>query len=594
MCGISGWSINAQRVSSFYKDANKFTAGMTHRGPDGAGQFSNENHSIYLGHNRLSIIDLSDGGHQPMGNDQGDVMVLNGEIYNFQTIRVELESHGYKFTSSSDTEVAVKAFQEWGVEFTNKLKGMYAIAVWSQRKGCLHLFRDPLGIKPLYYWQLPNKQGIVFASELKTFRNLSEFNALIDKNSLNQFLEFGYSFDDERTIFKGISKLQPGHRIEVKQHSPSKQIRFYKPSLSTNLEASSADIEEKLFETLSTVVEEHLIADVPVGLLLSGGLDSSLIAAIASQKEQIHTFSMGFTDSKFDERPFARKVSEHVRSIHKEILIQPSEVLDDIESIAGHYDDLFADWGMISTRLLYKKCTEQNIKVVLVGEGSDELFGGYTIFKESLSRQSAPMEWRIFQLYRHYAGRRYGTQYFQFRAIFKRYLKSNNNDFFSAIRLFESRNQVPNNYAMKVDKASMSVSLEARAPFLDSRIADLAYPIPMTKLIKLDDEKLILKSIAKRYNLLPDEIINRRKFGAGIASNWMDDSASFRQYARDIILAPNSWVDELDLRDAMQQYFDQGQPGYKFPRSISIFNNLAWRLLILSLWSKALGVTVKL
>ena len=162
---------------------------------------------------------------------------------------------------------------------------------------------------------------------------------------------------------------------------------------------------------------------------------------------------------------------------------------------------------------------------------------------------------------------------------------------FSSIRLFESRNQLPHNYVMRVDKASMSLSLEARIPFLDSRVADIAYQIPREMLINANNEKMILKSMAKRYQLLPNEIINRRKFGAGIASNWMDDSIGFRRFAREKILAKDSWVDELGLRDAMQKYFDQGQSGYKFPYAISIFSNLAWRLLILNLWSKSLGVS---
>jgi asparagine synthase (glutamine-hydrolysing) len=590
MCGISGWSIHPNSAATLSQDADTFTAGMTHRGPDSTGQFHSRDYSIYLGHNRLSIIDLTDGGHQPMTNEQGDVMVLNGELYNYQTIRTELEQLGHQFNSASDTEVAIKAFHQWGLSFTEKLKGMYAIAIWSQREQCLHLFRDPLGIKPLYYWRLPNDQGFAFASEIRTFQNLSTFTTEVDRRSLDQFLEFGYSFSPETTIFNGVSKLQPGHRLEIKQQSASAQIRFYNPDLRPLASSLVADSEQQLFETLSTVVAEHLIADVPVGLLLSGGLDSSLIAALASKKEKIHTFSMGFSDSTTDERPYARIVSKHIGSIHQEISIGPEEILTDLETVAAHYDDLFADWGMISTRVLYSKCKAQDIKVVLVGEGADELFGGYDIFKQSLSTAKRPMDWVLFQLYRHYAGRRYGGNFVAYRKIMKGYLKQCGNDLFSAIRLFESRNQVPNNYAMKVDKASMSLSLEARAPFLDSRIADIAYRLPRDQLINLSDEKLILKSMARRYKLLPDEILDRRKFGAGIASNWMVDSPSFRQYARDIILANDSWVDELNLRDAMQRFFRHGQSGYAFPRSISLFSNLAWRLLILSLWSKALAL----
>lgn len=590
MCGLSGWQISPSLTSKLKPQAESFTRAQRHRGPDSTGAFHSNDGRVYLGHNRLSIIDLSDAANQPMFSDAGDAMILNGEIYNFKALRLELQSRGHNFTSESDSEVVLKAYLEWGVEFTEKLHGMYAIVIWDSASNKLHLFRDPLGIKPLYYWNLPNQGGVVFASEVRSFLSIDAFKPSLSQNGLSQFLEFGYSIDQTNTIFEGVRKLQPGHRLEIQNNITSEQIRFYKPTLTLDATSSISSLEESLYETLSTVVKEHLVADVPVGLLLSGGLDSSIIAAIASKTEQIHTFSMGFSDASFDERPFARIVSEKIGSIHKELTIEPKEILSGLENVSAHFDDIFADWGMISTRLLYSKCKEQGIKVVLVGEGSDELFGGYNIFKQSLASSKRPMDFKLFQLYRHYSGRRHGKHFGQFRALMKTYLSQCQNDLFSAIRLFETRKQIPNNYVMKVDKASMSVSIEARTPFLDSRVADIAYQLPRDYLINDHDEKLILKTMAKRYNLLPDEILNRRKFGAGIATNWMEDSPSFRQYARDIILAPNSLVDQVNLRDAMQRYFDKGQQGYPFPRSISLFGNLAWRLLILSLWSNSLGI----
>jgi asparagine synthase (glutamine-hydrolysing) len=598
MCGISGWQAQNSWVERLVAGANSFTSSMHHRGPDSTGHFFSDDRRVYLGHNRLSIIDLSDAGNQPMyfKDASGEIiitMVLNGEIYNYQDLKKILIAKGYQFSSQSDSEVALKSYLEWGIECVSKLKGMFALSIWDERSQTMHLVRDPMGIKPLYYWQTNDQKAVIFASEIRAFTEFEFFDADINNNSIQQFLEFGYTFNPVETIFSRVKKLQPGHRLEVTNGVATHQIRFFSPDTTNNFLAnsnSSEETEELLYEQLKKVTHQHLIADVPLGLLLSGGLDSSLIAAIAAQKEHINTFSMGFADSQVDERPFARLVSDHIGSTHKEILIEPHEILDNIESVAGHYDDIFADWGMISTRILYKKCAHENIKVVLVGEGSDELFGGYSVFKESLRRQNAPMEWRIFQLYRRYAGRRYGGQYRQFRKIIKGYLSDCNNDLFAAIRLFETRNQVPNNYVMKVDKASMSLSLEARTPFLDSRIAELAYQIPKELLINHSDEKLILKSIAKRYKLLPDEILNRRKFGAGIASNWIEDSPSFRQYASEIILAKDSWVDDLNLRGAMHRYLVKGETGYSAPRSISIFRNLAWRLLILNLWSKSLGL----
>jgi len=589
MCGLSGWQIPGSLSETFRPKAEEFTLSQNHRGPDTTGRFHSDDGCIYLGHNRLSIIDLSSAGNQPMVSDAGDVMILNGEIYNYQDLKSELKSKGHTFTSQSDSEVVLKSYLEWGLSFTNKIKGMYAIAIWAQSEQVLHLFRDPIGIKPLYYWNITDGKGVAFASEVRAFLSLPKFSASVSRTSLSQYLEFGYCFDQTDTIFEGVSKLQPGHRIEIRDGVASDQIRFYKPELIPKDYADN-ELEDHLYNTLCTVVKEHLVADVPVGLLLSGGLDSSLIASIASKYKEIHTFSMGFADSEIDERPFARIVSDYIGSNHKDILIEPQEILDDLSNTATHFDDVFADWGMVSTRLLYKKCEQQGMKVVLVGEGSDELFGGYNLFKYSLDTSVRPLDWKLFQLYRRYAGRRYGRNFGRFRAQMKSYLSQCRNDLFSAIRLFETRNQIPNNYVMKVDKASMSVSIEARTPFLDSRISDIAYTISRDKLISPNDEKLILKNVAKRYKLLPSEILERRKFGAGIASNWMEDSAKFRQFARDIVLAPNSWVDELGLRQAMELYFDQGKQGYGFPRSISLFGNLAWRILILSLWASTLGV----
>jgi len=336
---------------------------------------------------------------------------------------------------------------------------------------------------------------------------------------------------------------------------------------------------------LSEVVREHLVADVPVGLLLSGGLDSSLVAALAARDTQVTTVSMGFAESAIDERAFARTVAGYIGSEHHEVLIHHREVVEDLADVVWYFDDLFADWGTVSTRMLYKKCRDQGIKVVLVGEGSDEIFGGYSIFGAA-QQLRGPTVWRLFQLYRRYAGRRYGGQFAAFAAIMRTYLAQCGGNMFDAVRLFESRNQLPNNYVMKVDKASMSVSVEARAPYLDRRVADIAYSIPADFLLAEGTDKFILRRMAERHQLLPPEITRRPKTGASMAASWMDDSVEFRRYARDVILAREGWVDQLGLRNAMTDFFDGRRKGYPFPRAISIFSNLAWRLLLLNLWSR--------
>ena len=586
MCGISGWLLKPTQQRN-EKHLWRMANALSHRGPYDRGYYVEPSHGIALAHNRLSIIDLSAAGHQPMVSDDGQVaMVYNGELYNFRELRQELETLGHRFHSRSDSEVVLRSFLQWGAACLERFCGMFALAFWSASDGKLLLARDALGMKPLYYTALPGAQGIVFASEVKAFLALPDFTARLNRAALHQFLEFGYCFDQQITVLEGVFKLPPGHFLEVKDGVATQPQAYFVPPVPDDAnQRSGAEREQELYATLSEVVAQHLIADVPVGLLLSGGLDSSLIAALASRHAPITTISMGFAESSVDERSFARVVAQHIQSDHREIIIHPQEISDSIEDVVWYFDDLFADWGTVTTRLMYQKCREQGIKVVLVGEGSDELFGGYTVF-DAAQQGRGPLDWQLFQLYRRYAGRRYGGQFAAFRAVMREYLAHGNGDMFHAVRLFESRNQLPNNYVMKVDKASMSVSVEARAPFLDRRVAELAYRTPANDLLAAGDNKVLLRRMAERYELLPRDIIWRPKFGASIAASWMDESDTFRSYARQVILDRHGWVDELGLRNAMTDYFNGARQGYRFPHAISIFSNLAWRLLLLNLWSR--------
>jgi asparagine synthase (glutamine-hydrolysing) len=586
MCGISGWYLK-QGEQRGQSHLHAMAEAIAHRGPDDRGYYFDHAQGVAFAHNRLSIIDLSAAGHQPMTSEDGlYALNYNGELYNFLELRKELEALGHQFRSRSDTEVVLRSFIEWGQGCVERFCGMFAFAVWSPVSRKLFLARDPLGMKPLYYATLPGDKGFVFASEIKAFLRLPDFRVKVNRSAIEQFLEFGYTFETHATSLEGVYKLPPGHAMEVVEGVAETPRPFYiskapDPSDRRGLK----EREEELYNLLSEVVSQHLIADVPVGLLLSGGIDSSVIAALAARHTRITTISMGFAESKIDERPYARIVSDHIGSDHREVVIRPREVSDSLEEVTWYFDDLFADWGTVSTRLLYQKCREQGIKVVLVGEGSDELFGGYSIFEEA--RQSkGPTVWRLFQLYRRYAGRRYGSQFRNFSNLMRGYLQQAGGNMFDAVRLFETRNQLPNNYVMKVDKASMSVSVEARAPFLDRRVADLAYGTPANYLLTGNTNKFLLRSMADRFDLLPPETTRRAKFGASIAASWMDESEQFREYARQVILDRRGWVDELGLRGAMTDYFGGKRAGYTFPRAISIFSNLAWRLLLLNLWSK--------
>jgi asparagine synthase (glutamine-hydrolysing) len=594
MCGISGWLLN---------DSGRFTrrhlesliSVLNHRGPDDSGMYFDQECRVALAHNRLSILDLSSRGHQPMLNGQrGDVLNFNGEIYNFRTLRRQLEQRGYAFQSCSDTEVLLYSFAEWGIDCLDNIQGMYAFALWAKSSGVLHLVRDPLGIKPLYYWVLPHNAGLVFASEVKAFFELPGFSPSISRKSLRQFLEFGYTFDKDSTIFSHIRKLPPGHRLECSVGGAIKIFRHFYPEVNRCSEKSRNTLEAELYEVLDEVVQEQLVSDAPVGLLLSGGLDSSILTAVASKHAKIRTFSFGFEGSNIDERNKARQVSAFCGTEHEEFLISSDGIRENLVQTVGCMDDLFGDWGTLPTRLMYKNCRERDVKVVIVGEGADELFAGYWgRFRPSLEGgENWKIDWRLFRLYRVYIGRRYGRGFWEFRRKMRGYLRLTNGDLFNAIRLFESRDQLPNNYVMKVDKASMAESIEARVPFLDARVANLAYQIPRDYLITENGHvKSLLRSMALRYNLLPEEIAHQQKFGIAIPPGWLTQSSSFRDYASEVVLDRDGWIDELGFRDAMTKFFHEGAQGYRFPKALSIFRNLAWKLLLLNLWSRHYGLS---
>jgi asparagine synthase (glutamine-hydrolysing) len=594
MCGICGWLLNGQ-VDLRVEHLKKMLKVLNHRGPDDSGTYFDAKNCVGFGHNRLSILDLSGRGHQPMENSKtGDVLIFNGEIYNFQDLRCELEELGHQFVSRSDTEVLLKSFDTWNISCLEKLEGMYAFALWSRKAKLLHLVRDPMGVKPLYYLILPNEGGLVFASEIKAFFELPGFRPEVDRESLNEFLEFGYTFNQSSTILKKVRKLPPGHRLELAVGSDPTVHRYFYPDVDVSSHRSREVLEEELFLTLRKVVHQQLTSDVPVGLLLSGGLDSSIIAALASQHKRIRTFSFGFGQSMIDERSKAMEVSRFIGSDHEEFLITPDEIKGDLDDSVRHMDDLFADWGTFTTRVMYEKCKARGAKVVLVGEGADELFGGYWgRFSPSLQgSQDWKIDWRLFKLYRVYIGRRYGRGFWAYRQRMREYLNLTNGDLFGAIRLFESREQLSNNFVMKVDKASMAASVEARVPYLDTRVVKIAYQIPRDFLIGEDHMvKSLLTSMAMRYELLPRAIVQQKKFGIGLPPEWMDTSESFRGFASNAVLDADGWVDELGFRHAMTAFFQKNVQGYDFPRAVSIFRNLAWRLLLLNLWSRHYGIS---
>ena len=288
---------------------------------------------------------------------------------------------------------------------------------------------------------------------------------------------------------------------------------------------------DRLYGVLDRVVSQHLIADVPVGLLLSGGLDSSVLAALASRHGRLRTISFAFADSAIDERLFARTVSKHIGSEHEEVVIRPDEAAADLERAAWYFDDLFGDWGLVSTLLLYGRCREAGVKVVLVGEGSDELFGGYpnSVSCGGPGADHKGFLRRTLRLYQGYSGAAGAPSCGASDHTVRDLHREAGGDYFATIRLFETRHQLPHHFNMKVDKASMAASVEARVPFLDVRVAEEGFRAPRSLLLRDGTNKVLLRRIAERRHLLPQEITQRAKFGASMAASWMDEAPGFRR-----------------------------------------------------------------
>lgn len=586
MCGVTGWIGLAPRADDRQILA-ELTGALAHRGPDGEGAYFAPEAGLALGHRRLAILDLTAASAQPMIDAaSGVALSYNGELFNFRDLKNELEARGHTFHSSGDVEVLLRSFLEWREACFEKLAGMFALALWDPRERALWLARDALGIKPLFYCRLPSG-GVVFSSEARALARRPEVELRVRRSGLACYLEFGFQLGERESIFAGVEKLGPGEVLRLTPEGGSRRSWHFVPA--SPAVAQPRPVEERidrLDETLRRVVAEHLVADVPVGVLLSGGLDSSLVTALAARSGPPTTVSMGFAESDHDERAWAARAAAHVGSHHHEVLLRPAEVLAELDTCAGTFDDLFADFGTVTTRMLYRRCRDLGLKVILVGEGADELFGGYPTFEEAARPAS---ELSTFRLYRRYASRRWGAGYPRFRRVLREHLARSGGDLFHAVRLFETRNQMPGNYVMKVDRASMSVSVEARAPFLDRRVAELALATPREQLLREGTNKWLLRQVARREGMLPEATADRPKVGGSIAASWMSDSPELRRVARERVLRRKGWAAALGLRPAMLRYFD-GRGGYPPPHPLSLLEHLAWRLLLLESWAAALGL----
>ncbi|MBI4227068.1 MAG: asparagine synthase (glutamine-hydrolyzing) [Candidatus Omnitrophica bacterium] len=584
MCGIAG-ILRKRPGPPVGPIAAAMADAIAHRGPDDAGLFDSAAHGVALAHRRLSIIDLSPSGHQPMANDDGTVqLVFNGEIYNFQELTQTLAAAGYRFRSHSDTEVIVHAYEQWGESCVAHLRGMFAFALWDARRETLLLARDRIGIKPLYY--LDGPQGLAFASEAKAFLALpSDWGVpQIDDDALRMYVAYQCVWDHGKTMLAGVAKLPPGH-VMVVQRGLSRLTRYWElredPAVAR---LPFRDAVAALDATLTEAVRSHLVADVPVGILLSGGLDSSVVAALAArQGGQVRTFTVGFPH-RWDERPWAAQVARHLGTAHQELNVDPTLAWDQLLGAITSFDDLSsADAGLLTTRLMAAQARAHGIKVLLVGEGADEIFGGYPWFglsQQPFASLPEPWWWRGY----YYGATRQGIRFRPvLRPMWQQAVERPRRDPFRAVAHWEVTRQLPNHLLRKVDKATMAAGVEARVPYLDHRVVEFAYSCPRAYKLpgrwfrhRQAREKWILRALAAAY--LPPAIAARKKQG------WLFPVGEFliahAERIREIVDTPRSRA-LTALGPAARRWLftpQRWQP-LEWERHM-----LLWKLLVLELW----------
>lgn len=509
MCGFFGV------VGTFNDNLDKPLISIKHRGPDDWGYYHTDD--VRLGFRRLSIIDLSPKGHQPMSNSEKSVWIIfNGEIYNYLDLRKKLLSK-YRFKSKTDTEVIIHGYEEWGIDgLLKRMNGMFAFCLFDKQKNIVYLVRDRIGKKPLYYFDGSNY--LAFSSEVKAFFKLQGFKKEIDEEILKIWMGFPYLPDNNKTILKGVYKIPPASYLRIKNRAFEIKKYWYLPEPQEDAKAVSL---KELESLLIDSVQRRLIADVPVGVLLSGGLDSSLIAALAStySRKKINTINIAFPGSTIDESFFANKVSQHLGTNHISLKLDVKDIYEEFQKKIGIYDDLSTtDSGLFSTYILSKAIRQQGVKVALVGEGADEIFGGYSWF--GLSQLPFKVLPSIVKSAAYYYAimRQFSVKSLSYITFLNRKLNESSGSFLKKMQWFEIVYSLPNHYCMKVDKGSMAASLEARAPYMDYRVVEMARNLSMEQMLggstysgSRPNEKFILRSIAEKY--LPLEIVKRKKLG---------------------------------------------------------------------------------
>jgi asparagine synthase (glutamine-hydrolysing) len=617
MCGIAGFLLRDQNAQ--ISDVRAMCDLIRHRGPDDEGIYTDG--PCGIGMRRLSIIDLNTG-HQPISNEDGTVwVVFNGEIYNYQELRQELISKGHRFRTNSDTETLIHLYEEEGTDGLHRLRGMFAYCIWDSRKRKILLVRDRFGKKPLYYAQTPN--GFYFASELKCLR-MAGVPLDLDTDALRLYFQFTY-IADPYSPFKAIRKLMPGCWIECSVDGSVRQGRYWKlPPFSEEnqnglTEAQTCDQIRTLFDE---AVRIRMIADVPLGAFLSGGIDSSLVvASMAMQsREPVKTFSIGFEEAAYNELKYAAMVAKKYKTDHHEIVVRPDS-LALINKLVRHYDEPFADSSAIPTYIV-SEFTARYVKVALSGDGGDELFAGYPIMDlvekyKFLDGVPRPLR-KLMRLtagalpysaygknflhaigsptaLERYFNQNYVPYFLRKRMLTPKYMLPadvaflqqmlpdnflpDGADIRSQLMYFEATNLLTGDFLAKVDRASMAASLEVRCPLLDHRFAEFATRIPTRwKWQNGKGKRILLEALGDR---LPAELLTRPKMGFGVPiDHWF--RGPLRELVHDSLLG-KSFLDRGIVSPDFVRYLLQEHDSGRRSNHHQIY-----ALLMLELWFKNL------
>jgi asparagine synthase (glutamine-hydrolysing) len=585
VCGVVGfWELESQDPSGAAGELAEMARALAHRGPDDAGTWYDRTTGLGLGHRRLSIIDLSAEGHQPMLSASGRyALSYNGEVYNFRTVRRELEQLGVGgFRGSSDTEVILAAVEAWGLRAAlDRFVGMFAFALWDRQERELSLVRDRLGVKPLYYAWTPKR--LLFASELKAFRALSDFDSQIDRHALGSYLRFGY-VPAPTTIYTRARKVAPATilKFTAPRSTASTRSEYWSAAdvaargVRNPFDGSESEAINAVDKLLRDSVALRLVSDVPIGAFLSGGVDSSTVAAVmqAASQRPIKTFSIGNEDPAYDESPAASGVARHLGTDHTSVTITASDALRLIPDLPKLYDEPFADPSQLPTYLVSRVAREQ-VTVALSGDGGDELFGGYNrhvtgprlwralqpapafvrrLFSKGLFALS-PDEWdrvltrvggrtvnvrqagqKIHKVARAAAAL---TQRDLYLAVCSHWESAEQvvlgladgtrtdpelppalSSFAESMMLWDLVTYLPDDIMTKVDRASMAVSLEAREPLLDHRLVELAWQLPLRMKVRGGTGKWILRQVLERY--VPPALTAKSKMGFAVPlAEWL-------------------------------------------------------------------------